>query len=167
MTATGARSEIGRIGAALETLSSERSPLKKQTAQLVKVLALIAFGASLFLVLAFGLMRGDWLAALLAGIALPMALLPQEFTVVLTVLPALGAWRLSKEKVLTRRIAAIETLGATSVLCVDKTGTLTENRMTVAQLYAQGPISGQGEHLRIDYATTTELPAGFGGFVFL
>ena len=156
MTATGARSEIGCIGAALETLSSEHSPLKKQTAQLVKVLALIAFGASLFLVLAFGLMRGDWLAALLAGIALAMALLPQEFTVVLTVLPALGAWRLSKEKVLTRRIAAIETLGATSVLCVDKTGTLTENRMTVAQLYAQGPISGQGEHLRIDYATTTE-----------
>lgn len=120
------------------------------------MLAFIAFGASLFLVLAFGLMRGDWLAALLAGIALAMALLPQEFTVVLTVLPALGAWRLSKEKVLTRRIAAIETLGATSVLCVDKTGTLTENRMTVAQLYAQGPISGQGEHLRIDYATTTE-----------
>jgi Ca2+-transporting ATPase len=161
VTATGARSEIGRIGAALETLNSERSPLKKQTAQLVKVLALIAFGASLFLVLAFGLMRGDWLAALLAGIALAMALLPQEFTVVLTVLPALGAWRLSKEKVLTRRIAAIETLGATSVLCVDKTGTLTENRMTVAQLFAQGPVSGQGENLRIDYATTTELPEAF------
>ena len=78
--ATGPRSEIGRIGTALESLSSERSPLKKQTARLVQVLAMIAFGASIFLVLAYGVMRGDWLGALLAGIALAMALLPQEFT---------------------------------------------------------------------------------------
>ena len=165
VSATGARSEIGRIGSALETLSNERSPLKKQTAQLVKVLAIVAFGASLFLVLAYGLLRGDWLGALLAGIALAMALLPQEFTVVLTVLPALGAWRLSKQKVLTRRIAAIETLGATSVLCVDKTGTLTENRMTVAQLYARtasvAPGAMKGDSLTIDYATTAELPEAF------
>ncbi len=157
VTATGARSEIGHIGEALQTLVNERSPLKLQTARLVRVLALIAFGASLFLVLAYGGLRGDWLGALLAGIALAMALLPQEFTVVLTVLPALGAWRLSKEKVLTRRIAAIETLGATSVLCADKTGTLTENRMTVTQLYvAEGATT-----LSIDYASTTELPEAF------
>jgi Ca2+-transporting ATPase len=155
VTATGARSEIGRIGTALVSLSSEPSPLKKQTASLVKVLALMALAASLFLVAAFGLLRGDWLAALLAGIALAMALLPQEFTVVLTVIPALGAWRLSKQNVLTRRIAAIETLGATSVLCVDKTGTLTENRMTVAELYVQG------HKLLIDYAVTSELPERF------
>jgi Ca2+-transporting ATPase len=161
VTATGPRSELGRIGTALETLSSERSPLKKQTARLVKMLAAIAFGASLFLVAAHGLLRGDWLAALLAGIALAMALLPQEFTVVLTVLPALGAWRLSKQNVLTRRIAAIETLGATSVLCVDKTGTLTENRMTVAQLFAQSAGDAQGEALAIDYAVTAELPEAF------
>src|SRR5450830_622587 len=155
VTATGAHSEIGRIGTALVSLSSEPSPLKKQTSSLVKVLALVALAASLFLVAAFGLMRGDWLAALLAGIALAMALLPQEFTVVLTVIPALGAWRLSKQNVLTRRIAAIETLGATSVLCVDKTGTLTENRMTVAELYVQG------KNLSIDYAVTSELPESF------
>ena len=159
--ATGQRSEIGRIGAALESLTDERSPLKKQTARLVKVLAVIAFAASVLLVLAYGLLRGDWLAALLAGIALAMAMLPQEFTVVLTVLPALGAWRLSKQNILTRRIAAIETLGATSVLCVDKTGTLTENRMTVAQLYAQGASEPRGESLAIDYAATTELPEAF------
>ncbi len=165
VTATGARSEIGRIGNALETLTSERSPLKKQTAKLVKVLALVAFGASLFMFVAYGLIRGDWLDALLAAIALAMALLPQEFTVVLTVLPALGAWRLSKENVLTRRIAAIETLGATSVLCVDKTGTLTENRMTVAQLYVQNagssPGDVQGQSMAIDYAATAELPEAF------
>ena len=157
VTATGARSEIGRIGEALQTLVNERSPLKLQTARLVRVLALIAFGASGFMVLAYGGLRGDWLGALLAGIALAMALLPQEFTVVLTVLPALGAWRLAKEKVLTRRIAAIETLGATSVLCADKTGTLTENRMTVTQLYVPAGAST----LSVDYASTTELPETF------
>jgi Ca2+-transporting ATPase len=167
VTATGVRSEIGRIGAALESLTAEPSPLRKQTARLVQVLAVIAVVASLFLVAAFGLQRGDWLGAMLAGIALAMALLPQEFSVVLTVIPALGAWRLSKYKVLTRRIAAIETLGATSVLCVDKTGTLTENRMTVAQLYAesvaQAPGGGsiQGDHLTVDYAASAELPEVF------
>ncbi|MBB1073770.1 cation-translocating P-type ATPase [Rhodoferax sp. 4810] len=167
VTATGPRSEIGRIGTALESLTAEASPLRQQTAQLVKVLAVTAVVASLGLVLAFGLLKGDWLGALLAGIALAMALLPQEFSVVLTVIPALGAWRLSKHKVLTRRIAAIETLGATSVLCVDKTGTLTENRMTVAALYAESMsdlASGgtvQGDSLAIDYAATTELPEAF------
>jgi Ca2+-transporting ATPase len=171
VTATGPRSEIGRIGTALESLTAEVSPLRKQTARLVRALAVIAVVASLLLVLAVGLLKGDWLAALLAGIALAMALLPQEFSVVLTIIPALGAWRLSQHKVLTRRIAAIETLGATSVLCVDKTGTLTENRMTVAQLYAQQRgVPGtppnasavvQGESLAIDYAAAAELPETF------
>lgn len=163
VVATGARSEIGRIGIALDTLSSEASPLKKQTARLIKTLAIIALSMSLLLVLAYGLLNGDWLAALLAGVALAMALLPQEFTVVLTVLPALGAWRLSKQNVLTRRIAAIETLGATSVLCVDKTGTLTENQMTVTQLYAQraGSAAGEGDSLTVDYTGPADLPEAF------
>ena len=168
VTATGPQSEIGRIGLALGGLNAEVSPLKQQMAQLVKVLAWVAVGASLFLFAAYGLMRGDWLGALLAGIALAMALLPQEFSVVLTVIPALGAWRLSKQNVLTRRIAAIETLGATSVLCVDKTGTLTENRMTVAELYVPNaapevhtPPEQGSENLIIDYAQTTELPEPF------
>lgn len=156
--ATGARTELGRIGVALGSVSSSDSPLKKQTAKLVKVLALIALSASLFMVLAFGLLRGDWLGALLAGIALAMALLPQEFTVILTVLPALGAWRLSKEHVLVRHINAIETLGATSVLCVDKTGTLTENQMTVAQLYSHAEPA---QTLDIDYAKDEALPEPF------
>ena len=163
VTATGARSEMGRIGSALQSVGHESSPLKRQTAQLVKVLAFIALAASVFLVLAFGLLRDDWMGALLAGIALAMALLPQEFTVVLTVLPALGAWRLSKQNVLTRKIAAIETLGAASVLCVDKTGTLTENRMTVAQMYVQD-ASGE-QSLSIDYAQTVELPEHFHALV--
>jgi Ca2+-transporting ATPase len=138
VSATGAKSEIGRIGAALETLAPEDSPLKRQTAKLIRTLALIGLAASVLLILVQGSLRGDWLAAVLAGIALAMALLPEEYPVVLTVFPALGAWRLSRRQVLTRRVSAIETLGAVSVLCVDKTGTLTENRMTVAQLHAGG-----------------------------
>ena len=164
VSATGARTEMGRIGLALKDLVAEPSPLKKQTAKLVKVLALLALSASLLMVVVFGLMRGDWLGAALAGIALAMALLPQEFTVVLTVIPALGAWRLSKEQVLTRRIAAIETLGATTVLCVDKTGTLTENRMTVAELYIPAAPATPGcapPSLVIDYATSADLPEAF------
>lgn len=165
VNATGRHSEMGRIGTTLKTLASERSPLKKQTARLVQVLAMIAAGASMMLVLAYGILRGDWLGALLAGIALAMALLPQEFTVVLTVLPALGAWRLSKQNVLTRRIAAIETLGATSVLCVDKTGTLTENRMTVVELYTLDSGTAQGQSLPINYAAPSELPETFHSLV--
>ena len=159
VTATGARSEIGRIGAALGTLEVERSPLQRQTARLVRNLALLALGLSLALVLVHGLLRGDWLQALLAGIALAMAMLPEEYPVVLTVFPALGAWRLSREGVLTRRINAIETLGATSVLCTDKTGTLTENRMTVSHLVAGG--LALDAHARIDDLAGAELPEAY------
>ena len=159
VTATGPRSEIGRIGTALGTLETERSPLQKQTAKLIRTLALLALGMSLLLVVVHGLLRGDWLQALLAGIALAMAMLPEEYPVVLTVFPALGAWRLSKEKVLTRRVTAIETLGATSVLCVDKTGTLTENRMTVARLYAAG------DSFMVNAAATDALPETFHALV--
>ena len=161
VTAIGARTEMGRIGHALETLGHEQSPLKAQMGALVKVIALIALVVSVFLVMAVGLLRGDWLAALLAGIAQAMALLPEEFTVVLAVIPALGAWRLSRQQVLTRRIAAIETLGATSVLCADKTGTLTENRMTVAQLHVPTKDAAAGQTLVVDYAARAELPETF------
>ena len=138
VSATGARSQMGQIGQALQTVQAEESPLRRQTRSLVHRLAWLGLSLSVLLVLIQGVMHGDWLQALLAGIALAISMLPEEFTVVLTVLPALGAWRLSRQQVLTRRIAAIETLGATSVLCVDKTGTLTVNRMRVAQLHANG-----------------------------
>ena len=132
VTATGPRSQMGQIGHALQTVQAEESPLRRQTRSVVHRLAWLGLGLCLLLVLIQGLSSGDWLQALLAGIALAIAMMPEEFTVVLTVLPALGAWRLSHQQVLTRRIAAIETLGATSVLCVDKTGTLTVNRMRAA-----------------------------------
>lgn len=159
VTATGARSEIGRIGTALGKVENERSPLQRQTARLVRNLALLALVLSLTLVIVHGMVKGDWLQALLAGIALAMAMLPEEYPVVLTVFPALGARRLSKEGVLTRRINAIETLGATTVLCSDKTGTLTENRMTVTHLAAGG--AELGERLALDSVRDGALPEAF------
>jgi len=132
--ATGTRSEIGRIGHSLSTLETEPPQLQAQTRRLVRMFALIGGGVSVAAVLLYGLLRGAWLDAVLAGIALGMSMLPEEFPLVLTVFMAMGAWRISRARVLTRRAAAIETLGAATVLCTDKTGTLTENRMTVAEL---------------------------------
>ncbi len=132
--ATGPRSEIGRIGVALETIETAPANLHRQTARLVRVAAAIGLVCCALVVLLYGLLRGSWLDALLAGIALGMSMLPEEFPLVLTVFMVMGAWRMSQARVLTRRAAAIETLGEATVLCTDKTGTLTENRMAVAAL---------------------------------
>ncbi|MGB8503455.1 cation-translocating P-type ATPase [Mycobacterium sp.] len=135
---TGAGTELGKIGAALRTIEPERTALQREIDRIVKVLAVIGVLAAAIVVVVYGLTRGNWLGGLLAGIATAMALLPEEFPVVLTVFLALGAWRISKKHVLTRRPPVIETLGSATVLCVDKTGTLTLNRMTVRQLIIDG-----------------------------
>ena len=133
VVATGSRSEIGRIGQSLRTLESEPPRLQAETAKLVRLCAIGGGILCLLTVVLYGTMRGSWLDAILAGIALGMAMLPEEFPVVLTVFMAMGAWRISRARVLTRRAAAIETLGSATVLCTDKTGTLTENRMTIVE----------------------------------
>ncbi|SFU99052.1 Ca2+-transporting ATPase [Pseudoduganella namucuonensis] len=138
VAATGAASEIGKLGSALRELSPPPSPLQRQGATLARRLAVAGLAASALLTLLLASRDGLWVPALLAGIALSMSMLPEELPVILTVFPALGAWRLSRRRVLTRRLAAIETLGSTSVLCVDKTGTLTENRMAVGRLWCAG-----------------------------
>ncbi len=140
VTATGKSSAIGQIGKSLEDTRSGISPLRIQTDRLVRRLAIFASAVCLILVLTYGIIHGNWLDALLAGISLAMASLPEEFPVILSVFMALGAWRISKRNVLTRRLNAIETLGATTVLCTDKTGTLTENRMVIRQLYSSGQM---------------------------
>ena len=132
--ATGARTEIGKIGHAIQTVESPDSPLQRETRRIVRAIALIGLALCVAVVLLLGLARHDWLGGLLAGLTLAMSLLPEEFPVVLTVFLALGAWRMSRKNVLTRRVAAIEALGAATVLAVDKTGTLTRNRMTVRRL---------------------------------
>ena len=134
VSATGMRSQMGQIGQALAQVQPADTPLQQQTARLVKVLASLVGVLCAVMVITLGLRTGQWLPALLASIALAMAILPEEYSVVLTLFPAMGARRLTREGVLTRHIHAIETLGATSVLCTDKTGTLTQNRMTVTAL---------------------------------
>jgi Ca2+-transporting ATPase len=138
VTATGARTEIGRIGKSLNAVESAPTPLQTQTRRLVRIFAVLGIGSSAALALTYGLLLGEWVKGILAGITLAMATLPEEFPLVLTVFLVLGAWRMSQNKVLTRRSAAIEALGAVTVLCTDKTGTLTLNRMTVAALVADG-----------------------------
>ncbi|MDD4928187.1 MAG: cation-translocating P-type ATPase [Gallionella sp.] len=134
--ATGIHSAIGKIGRSLEDTQAGTSPLRIQTGRLVRRLAIIAIALCIALVLIYGYTRGHWLNALLAGISLAMSTLPEELPVILSIFMSLGAWRISQHGVLTRRLDAIETLGAATVLCTDKTGTLTENKMTIRRLYS-------------------------------
>ncbi len=138
VVATGARSQLGRIGKSLGAVSPEPTLLQKETGRMVRTFAIVGLAACALVVVAYATTRGGaaaaWKQGLLAGIAMAMAVLPEEFPVVLTVFLALGAWRISKSRVLTRRMPAVETLGAATVLCVDKTGTLTQNRMALRRL---------------------------------
>lgn len=136
--ATGSDTELGRIGTALSQVESERTRLQVEVGALVRRVLVIGLALCAIVVTVYGLTRGDWLKGTLAGITLAMAMLPEEFPVVLTVFLALGAWRLSKRHVLVRQMPAVETLGSATVLCVDKTGTLTANRMTVRDLLVDG-----------------------------
>jgi Ca2+-transporting ATPase len=138
VTASGARTEFGRIGLSLVDLEIERTQLQRETARIVRVVATFGAGACVALAVYSAVVLGDWLSGVLAGITLAMAILPEEFPLVLTVFLALGAWRIARRGVLTRRMPAIETLGAATILCVDKTGTLTENRMALVDTMAAG-----------------------------
>lgn len=136
--ATGNKTALGKIGVALGSIGQEQTHLQKETGRVVKQLVFMGFILCTFAIVTFGLSRHDWLKGLLAGLTLAMAILPEEFPVVLTIFLALGAYRLSRINVLTRRAVAVETLGAATVLCTDKTGTLTHNRMQIAGLHARG-----------------------------
>jgi len=163
VTATGSRSQVGRIGRSLAQLGEQRTPLQAQTARLVKALAGLALILCALMITVLGVRSGQWLPAVLSGIALAMAILPEEYPVVLTVFPALGARRLTRDGVLTRRINALETLGATGVLCTDKTGTLTENRMQVTALVT-GPAQAP-QVLHWPLADGAPLPDAFHGLI--
>lgn len=151
--ATGKRTEMGKIGLALQALKIESTALQRETRRLVRNLAIVGVALCLIVAVVYAVTRHDALHGLLAGLTLAMAILPEEFPVVLTVFLALGAWRMSKQNVLTRRIPAIEALGAATVLCVDKTGTLTQNRMSIRAIHTQGET--------IDLAQVSSIPARF------
>ena len=132
--AIGKNTSLGQIGDALASLPDEASRVQQETRHAVKLIAFASGGLALLLALWYGSTRGDWLNGILAALTMAMSLLPAEFPLILTIFLGLGAWRIAQKKVLTRHISAIEMLGSASVLCVDKTGTLTQNRMAVAQL---------------------------------
>jgi Ca2+-transporting ATPase len=134
VTATGPRTELGKIGTSLKTLEMEQPRLQRQLRWLVRDFAIFGIVVAGSVVLLLGLQQGNWLNAGLAGIAVGMSAIPEEFPLVLAVFMAMGAWRISRAGVLTRRAAAIETLGSATVLCCDKTGTMTENRMRIQVL---------------------------------
>ncbi|HEY0330181.1 MAG TPA: cation-translocating P-type ATPase [Rhodopseudomonas sp.] len=156
--AIGAHSEIGKIGQSLAALKTEAPRLQAQTRRLVAVFGIVGGAVSLLAVVLYGTLRGGWLDAVLAGITIGMSMLPEEFPVVLTVFMAMGAWRISQARVLTRRAAAIETLGSATVLCTDKTGTLTRNQMSIVELRLP-----DGETLRPE--APAALPAAFAGLL--
>ena len=135
VTATAGNTAVGRIGEALARTVEPRSALQEASRRLIRDLTLAGFTlATLYFLLNWWWDGRALLDSLLASIALTMAILPEEIPVILTVFLALGAWRIAQRKVLTRRVPAVEALGAISVLAVDKTGTLTRNQMQVAEL---------------------------------
>jgi Ca2+-transporting ATPase len=156
--AVGAQAEIGRIGKALAAIDTGAPRLARETRRLVRVFAVAGLGATALATVMYGLLRGSWLDALLAGIALGMSMLPEEFPLVLAVFLTMGAWRISRARVLTRRAAAIETLGSATVLCTDKTGTLTENRMSVVEV---APAAGLDSAAVIRLAALASAPEAF------
>jgi Ca2+-transporting ATPase len=135
---TGPRTALGKIGVSLAAIVHEPTPLQKTAGRLVTWLGAFALVFCAIVAIAYGLLRGEWVNGALAGITVAIALIPEEFPMVLAVFLALGAWRLATHQVLVRRSAVIEALGGATVLCVDKTGTLTENQMQVARLWTDG-----------------------------
>jgi len=146
VVATGQQSAIGKIGKALQTVTSEETLLQRETGRLVRVLATAVLILCALLILVYGITRGAWLDGVLAGLTLAMAVMPNELPVVLTIFLALGAWRLSRVQVLARSAPVVETLSSATVLCVDKTGTLTLNRMTVTALHTDRTLCNIGDY---------------------
>ncbi len=152
---TGLKTEIGKIGKSLESIKEEDTLLKKEITKIVRVVSVVGLMLCLLVLLYYVLFQNDLITGLLSGLTLSMAILPEEFPIVLVIFMTLGAWRISKRKVLTRRAATIETLGAATVLCTDKTGTLTLNKMELSSLYADGGF------YELSNFASTDLPDKF------
>jgi len=146
----GGATEYGKIGTNVAQAPEEDTPLQKQTGNLVRLCACIA--AVLFVLVGVvtwfnipdHIFADRLIESILSGVTLAMAMIPEEFPVILTVFLSMGAWRLAKKQSLVRKLPSVETLGAVSVLCVDKTGTITMNQMTVQDTWA---ADGNDENL--------------------
>ncbi|MFZ4084080.1 MAG: cation-translocating P-type ATPase [Vampirovibrionia bacterium] len=135
--AIGKNTELGKIGSALKSITKNDSRFQLEVAKLVNRMLIIAGVLCLVIIGCFAL-RNDLLKGLLTSITFAIAMLPEEIPAVLTIFMALGAFRISQKNVLTRKMSAIETLGSITVLCSDKTGTITENKMKLSEVFHQG-----------------------------
>jgi len=154
VTATGTGTQMGAIAGLLTGAKSERTPLQRQIDQLARTLTALA-GAVVLVVFVLGMLRGQSFSALfLTAVSLAVATIPEGLPAVVAFTLAMGATRLARRGAIVKRLAAVETLGCTSHICTDKTGTLTLNQMTARVLYAAGrtfTVSGEG------YATTGQV----------
>ena len=149
VVATGSASQMGRLAELIKTTPVSQTPLQRQLAQLGKRLAVIG-GAAVVVYLVIGLLRGEpWHEILLSAVALLVAAVPEGLPVVVTVTLAVGVHHMARRGALVKQLASVETLGATSVVCTDKTGTLTVNQMTVRDVWIGGhdyTVTGEGYH---------------------
>jgi len=152
VTDIGNKTEIGTIGQSLKSIEIEKTLLQKEVKKVIIFVAILAVIAMIILATIFWISRGNFLQGLLASLTLAIAILPEEFPVVLTIFLTLGAWRLAKSNVLARRASTIETLGSATVLCVDKTGTLTENKMKILSI-----IDNKGSLFTDDFSQIPEI----------
>ena len=159
VVAVGDATELGRLGRSLVNVTPPLTRLQRHTRRLTARLTVVALGLCAALAVLQGGLSGDWSTALLAALALALAVLPNEIPVVLALFLALGALRLARIGVLARWPAAVESLGSATVLAVDKTGTLTENRMAVQQLlsWPEGALWQAGEPLEEPWHRLLEL----------
>ena len=147
ITSTGTASRVGKIGNALHDIREQPTLVQRDIRWLVSRIGVAAIFFCLMVALAYGLIRHDWFQGALSGLTLAISLIPEEFPMVLVIFMAIGAWRLAQHKVLVRRSAVIETLGATTMLCVDKTGTITENRMALRRVWRAGAVHDMNDDL--------------------
>lgn len=134
----GVDSAMGQIGKSLNEVKEEKTLLQIEIKRVIKYFVIVGLSLCSLLTIIYGIQHQDWVEAALAGITLAMGTLPEEFPIVLSIFMAMGAWRLAQKRVLSRKSATIETLGSATVLCVDKTGTITQNKMSIASYFIPG-----------------------------
>lgn len=165
----GSRSRIGKIGTSLRQIQEEISPLQQQITRFVKAMAIVGLIIFIMICVYSYIQTGNLVGSLLAGLTLAMSVLPEEIPVAFTTFMALGAWKLMREGIIVKRSGIVETLGSTTVICTDKTGTITENAMQLTMLYDystgktyEEPAFGD-KHLRelIAYAMWSSEPVPF------
>lgn len=144
---TGLQTKYGKLGSLLEKITTEKTPLQKKIYQLIKLVAIAAVFLSLGVGAVLTIYHG-WAEGLLGALTMAMSLIPEEFPVVFSVFLIMGVWRMTKQKALVREMAMVETLGSATVICTDKTGTLTQGKMALKQMYCGNKIIeiNDGQH---------------------